>query len=82
MPKLTSDGYRVVIFRIFQQNSENIPTPTEYMKAVQMELDLSVKEDYTRGTIMIYDYENTTMPLVVMQLTALKRIIDIGIVRR
>ncbi|XKL68338.1 hypothetical protein PGB90_003829 [Kerria lacca] len=80
LPKLTPDGYRVIIFRIFHHNNESMPIATDFMKALHMQLDLNFKQDRVKGAIFIYDFENLTMPFVILQLTVLKKALEVGLV--
>lgn len=78
MPKLTSDGYRIVIFRIFDPETTNLPTPENIMKATQIGLDISLKLDKFRGMTVIYDLENTSMTFISLLLPMLKKFFALG----
>lgn len=78
MPKLTADGYRVVIFRIFDSENINLPTPENIMKATQIGLDISLRHDRFRGMTVIYDLENTSMTFISLLVPMLKKFFALG----
>lgn len=57
-----------------------MPIATDFMKALHMQLDLNFKQDRVKGAIFIYDFENLTMPFVILQLTVLKKALEVGLV--
>ncbi|KAK7580472.1 hypothetical protein V9T40_001101 [Parthenolecanium corni] len=77
-PQPTADGYRVVVFRIFEQ-AESTPSQENFMKALDFQLDYGVWNDMNRGTIFIYDYENLTMNSTLLFFSATKRALEIGL---
>ncbi len=78
MPKLTPDGYRIVIFRIFDSERTNLPSPENIMKATQIGLDISLKHDRFRGMTVIYDLENSSMNFISLLVPMLKRFFALG----
>ena len=74
LPKLTADGYRVVIFRIFDAENSSLPSPDNIIKATQIGLDISLKYDKFRGVTLIYDLENASMAFISLVIPMLKKI--------
>lgn len=78
LPKLTRDGYRIVIFRIFESDNNTFPAPDNIMKATQIGLDISLKYDKFRGMTVIYDLENASMAFVTLLIPMLKKLFALG----
>ncbi|XP_065201052.1 alpha-tocopherol transfer protein-like [Planococcus citri] len=76
--KLTPDGYRIVIFRIFDDSKNSIPDPESIIKATQISTDYSLKVDKIRGMIVIYDFQNITMNYITMMFSILKKLLTLA----
>jgi len=80
LPKLSPQGYRIVVFRIFQKAKENIPQGEVFLKTIQMLMDVNLKEDKIRGLIILYDFENFDIIYVPMFLAQIKKFIHLATV--
>lgn len=80
LPKLTPEGYRITIFRIFEHDKENLPKGDEFIKAVQMLMDISLKKDRVKGLIVVYDFQNLDMTFVSLILSQLKKLMILSTV--
>ncbi|KAK7580469.1 hypothetical protein V9T40_001098 [Parthenolecanium corni] len=63
LPKLTPDGYRLVLFRERFADGK-VPDPMDTLKLAQMMFDINLRMDKVRGLTLIYDYENTGLAFV------------------
>ncbi|KAG5886266.1 hypothetical protein JTB14_020829 [Gonioctena quinquepunctata] len=58
MPKATKEGYRVIVFHIFDEYPEfNV---NKFFGQFINLMEVRLQEDYQNGDIMIYDYKNVT----------------------
>lgn len=76
--KLTPDGYRVVIFRIFDDYKNEVPDSDSMVKVTQLATDFSLKWDKIRGMIVIYDFQNINMQYVTMIFAILKKLLTLA----
>ena len=68
----------MVIFRIFEAESNSFPSLDNIMKATQIGLDISLKYDKFRGMTVIYDLENASMAFVSLVIPMLKKFFALG----
>lgn len=74
MPKLTPDGYRVVVFHIFEPFGDYIPTENSILRANQIVLDLEMWMDQNRGCIILFNLENLSLHFVRLLVLILKKL--------
>lgn len=77
-PKLTADGHRILIFRIFDEH--NAPDPDSFIKMSQICVDYSIKYDKIRGMIVIYDFGVMPMHYVTLMFSTLKKLFTLATV--
>ncbi|XP_074030265.1 retinol-binding protein pinta-like [Leptinotarsa decemlineata] len=59
MPKATDEGYRVIIFRLFDDNPDfNI---VNFHSLIYNVTEVRMKEDYNVGDIMVYDFKHLNL---------------------
>ncbi|XKL69123.1 hypothetical protein PGB90_006892 [Kerria lacca] len=63
LPKLTADGDRVCIFKIFKAIKSSELKAEKFFEALTICMDVGLKIDRYRSMIIIYDMENATMAL-------------------
>ncbi len=74
LPKLTPDGYRVIVLYI-SDNARNVePSPySHFLKATLMTVDIMGKLDSPRGIIVVHDGKNMTMNFVAAAATEIHK---------
>ncbi len=77
MPKLTPDGHRIIIFRIYKNEQNDVPKPEYMLKILQIVFDISLKTDIVRGITLVYDLENLSLNLIRIFFPALRKILTI-----
>lgn len=82
LPKLTPDGYRVLVLYISDEakNSEAVPF-SHFLKATFMSIDILAKLDSPTGIILVHDGKNMTMPFVAAAATEIPKLVLLGTVR-
>ncbi|XP_065226836.1 retinaldehyde-binding protein 1-like [Planococcus citri] len=75
--KLTPDGSRVIIFKIFEILENSVVDPDGIMKLSQIAIDISLKLDKVRGTILVYDFQNLSLNFVGVILSNIKKYNDL-----
>lgn len=81
MPRLTPEGYRVFIFRIFDGNLASKLSALHILKSVQMLMDLSMKEDKHKGVFILIDVENITLAYIRIAFKIMRKLLAIETVR-
>ncbi|XP_065226036.1 alpha-tocopherol transfer protein-like isoform X1 [Planococcus citri] len=76
IPKLTPEGHRIVIFKIFEKGN-SAPNGDLIIKATQIVSDYLMKVDKNRGLIVIMDYENINMNYITMMFSMIKQYITL-----
>ncbi|XP_065201041.1 alpha-tocopherol transfer protein-like [Planococcus citri] len=78
LPKLTSDGCRVSILRVFDASLQDKIHPDDVIKATFMSGDLRLKIDSCRSDILIFDFKDFTMPIMSLIMANLKKFLILG----
>lgn len=78
LSKLTSDGCRVSILRVFEPELYNTIVPEDILKVTYMSADLRLKIDHCRSDILIFDLQNFTMPIISLAMANLRKFIILG----
>lgn len=78
LPKLTPEGHRVGIFRMNPISNKNLPTPLEYVKAVQTMRVISMKMELCNKAIMICDLNNMSAPFITLLSTSMKQMMTLA----
>ena len=68
------------MFRIFKHAKEAMPKGEDFIKAVQMLMDVSLKKDRVKGLIVVYDFQNLDMTFVSLILSQLKKLMQLSTV--
>lgn len=76
LPKLTPDGYRVIMLYI-SVNAKNVElSPFDhFLKATLMTVDILGKYDFSKGVIVVHDGKNMTMQFVTAAASELYKLI-------
>lgn len=77
LPELTPEGYRIVLFRIFEHSSSDVPNVDTFTKANQMIIDLLFRKERNSGLIMIYDFQHVSAAFVAVLLNNSKQFLTI-----
>jgi len=80
LPKLTSDGYRIMLFRIFDGHTD-VPPADHILKCMQIVFDLNLKYDKVRGTTLIYDFKNASTSCISSLIAEFKKLVMVQNVR-
>lgn len=75
MPKLTRDGYRVLICRFNEHKASDLPPGETVIKGMQAVFDHSLLVDKVRGLTLVYDGQNISMPLVSTMVQTVNKLI-------
>ncbi|XP_065226849.1 alpha-tocopherol transfer protein-like [Planococcus citri] len=75
--KLTPDGYRVIIFQIFDNSENSFSDAESILKLVQIMIDHSLKVDKIRGTIFIHDLQNASLNVIAKMLPQIRNLVSL-----
>ncbi|KAK7580475.1 hypothetical protein V9T40_001104 [Parthenolecanium corni] len=75
LPKLTPEGYRILIYSSPKQS--NIPKMSYILSAWQMQMEILLKSDISKGLILIGDSINFSISQSTLFLAEFKKILDI-----
>ncbi|KAK7580467.1 hypothetical protein V9T40_001096 [Parthenolecanium corni] len=75
LPKLTKDGKRVIVLKIFQGSTFNV-TSELLVNFAQLAYDILMKVDSASQYIMIFDMENTTVQIMAVCFPVMKKLVD------
>lgn len=73
--KLTKDGKRIIVLKIFQGSTFNV-TSELLVNFAQLEYDILMKVDSASKYIMIFDMENTTVQIMAVCFPVMKKLVD------
>lgn len=77
MPKLTPEGYRVFVFRIFDSALASKISALHLLKSVQMLMELSMKQDKHKGVIVLVDMANPSLAFIQVGFKVLRKLLAI-----
>ncbi|XKL68337.1 hypothetical protein PGB90_003828 [Kerria lacca] len=78
LPKLSSDGCRVSICRVFDPSLSDSVNPDEVIKAVFMAADLRLEIDFFHSDILIFDLKDFSMTIITMVMSNLRKFLTPG----
>lgn len=81
MPKVTEEGYRILMFHIFEPFGEYIPSENVILRANQIALDMLLWYDQCRGYIVIFDLENLSLHFIRQLMLILKKLFSLTTVK-
>lgn len=81
MPKLTPDGDRILIYRIFEPENSHLLTAENLAKVQFALFDIIRKDDCFRKYILIYDLHNITASYAQAKFQMLRKFIPYAQVR-
>lgn len=77
LPKLTPEGYRVFVFRIFDSSLASKISALHILKSVQMLMEWSIKQDKHKGVIVLFDIENISVAYIRVGFKVLRKLLAI-----
>lgn len=81
LPKLTPDGYRVIVLYISDEARNMEPSPfSHFLKATFMTIDILGKFDYPKGVIIVNDGKNVTKKFVTTAASEFHKLIALTMV--
>lgn len=81
MPKLTPEGYRVICYRIFEHEADELPDAEVLLRSYQITMDVLLKQDCHKGLIVVSNSENTSYKLFTMMLSTLRQSLTMATVK-
>lgn len=75
MPKLTPNGYRVLLCYFYEHKASDLPPGEKIIKGMQVVFDYSLMADQVRGLTLIYDGQNISMALVSTLLQTINKLL-------
>lgn len=83
LPKLTLDGYRVIMLYISDDAKyTKLPPFNHFLKATLMSIDIMGKYDYPKGVIVVHDGRNISMEFVTNAATEIHKLILLAAVSK
>lgn len=83
LPKLTPDGYRVIMLYISDDAKyTQLPPFNHFLKATLMSIDIMGKYDYPKGVIVVHDGKNISMEFVANAATEIHKLVLLAAVSK
>lgn len=73
LPKLTAEGYRLLMWKIFDPKLAQLLTPDQFIKMIYFNTDFILKADDSRKIVQIYDLENMSVSFAVTMAAAVRK---------
>lgn len=77
LPKLTPEGYRVFVFRIFDSSLASTMSTLHLLKSVQMLMDWNMKQDKHKAAFVLFDVQNISLAFIRVGFKVMRKLLAI-----
>lgn len=74
LPKLTSEGERVLVWKVFHSTRAQLLTGDQFIKMIYFHTDLLLKFDDAKKVLQIFDLENMSISFAMTMLAAVRKL--------